>query len=824
MIAMDDARRAARDSDGDYLQRGDDVDVADEAVAFKSGTWPFGCKGGTWPFGCKGGLEDVPFPKGANSAMINNIMGGTVGDAGEYSFGGQADTLPVLPGLFVDGVGSVPLPLSKEHAEILVARCEKSPFGRKLDTMMDENVRKSWQLRPEDVELKNPLWHNGMKKLSVTIADRLGYKGIPLQCLLYKMLVYDEGGHFLKHQDTEKEDGMVATLVIQLPSLHEGGDLVVYQGGKERARHDFGKVDGSAPYVPHYAVHYADAEHSVDKVTSGHRLVLIYSICLPPNMRYVLELQREGAVSADLTEPMKHMQEADESFTLLLSHEYTDKSIKRMGSGALKGMDRERFKLLNDANTALPEDKKLQLFIARLKHKIDYYDTTGSGMDGCEGTPEWEESKRSDSIWWRDTEGKTLYKGCPVGVELNLLNPSKETLHDMWKEHGTDTFEGFLGNEGATKDTTYSRYAIIGWPLANNLRNVFKFVGEDTAVSALESKRPVNSATLREFMEAASGDQVQNLSPSLGFCKTLCDLLVEANDAALVVVFFREIFNRLKDKGRYADSVLVLVRAFGWDAVGPSFVAALERLPKPERWPKDEGLKLAMKVLRGIKLDDEQTAVVLNLALAKAKDIDPDDLASSRSVDQLWKWALRFPDQSILNDLVAHFKQIDPSRLRRAIDHFSRKSDHDDSTHPETSVALVPLITARMEWLKSEMLPLTQPFSWEMPEAHFLGREDIERFLRGPDASFTVRDFSSVRSAQAFAGGSQYMQHNATFEMKAEGRGRNAYVNITKTRGWFEKRQEKLAELKTEVEELTQRLDKIANGSAKTAGRKRARE
>lgn len=34
---------------------------------------------------------------------------------------------------------------------------------------------------------------------------------------------------------------MIATLVVQLPSLHEGGDLVVYRGGDVRYRHDFGK-------------------------------------------------------------------------------------------------------------------------------------------------------------------------------------------------------------------------------------------------------------------------------------------------------------------------------------------------------------------------------------------------------------------------------------------------------------------------------------------------------------------------------------------------------------------------------------------------------
>ncbi|KAL3666941.1 hypothetical protein V7S43_007888 [Phytophthora oleae] len=70
---------------------------------------------------------------------------------------------------------------------------------------MDENVRKSWQLEPSLVQFKNPLWKTGIETLSKAITDRLGYVGVPLECVLYKLLVYGEGGHFLKHQDTEKE-------------------------------------------------------------------------------------------------------------------------------------------------------------------------------------------------------------------------------------------------------------------------------------------------------------------------------------------------------------------------------------------------------------------------------------------------------------------------------------------------------------------------------------------------------------------------------------------------------------------------------------------
>ncbi|KAI9983692.1 hypothetical protein PInf_007759 [Phytophthora infestans] len=268
-----------------------------------------------------------------------DMGGGAHGSRGmhgsEYSFGGLAQTLPVVPGLFVNNVGSIPLPLAPEHAEKLIAKCAKSPFGHNMDTKMDESVRKSWQLEPDQVELTNPLWQIGMEKLTETIATRMGYKGVSLHCVLYKLLVYGEGGHFLKHQDTEKEDGMIATLVVQPPSTHEGGDLIVYRNGQVEHRHDFGKADATAAYFPHYAVHYSDAEHALEQVTKGYRLALVYSICLPES-KYHLKRDQNMTMSDELANVINGMGPEDDSFALLLSHEYTKKSIGELGTDALK--------------------------------------------------------------------------------------------------------------------------------------------------------------------------------------------------------------------------------------------------------------------------------------------------------------------------------------------------------------------------------------------------------------------------------------------------------------------------------------------------------
>ncbi|EGZ22716.1 hypothetical protein PHYSODRAFT_252137 [Phytophthora sojae] len=320
-----------------------------------------------WPFAGKGDLDDVPAPTGAACTKISNVLGGASEHLGDFSFGGQADLLPPVPSLFVNGVGPVPVPLWEERALKLIDKCAKSPFGHNMDTKLDESVRKSWQLAPD--------------QMAVAIADRLGYKGIPLQCVLFKLLVYGEGGHFVKHQDTEKEDGMIATLVVQPPSLHEGGDLVVYRDGRVKHRHDFGAADGTATYLTHYAVHYADAEHAVEKVTKGYRLALVYSVCLPPTMLH-LERNPNKPMSAALADAIETMKPGDDCFALLLSHEYTQKSLQGLGAGALKGVDRARFQALEEANASVSAEKKLEFHVVELHHEVVFYNAMGTSVIG----------------------------------------------------------------------------------------------------------------------------------------------------------------------------------------------------------------------------------------------------------------------------------------------------------------------------------------------------------------------------------------------------------------------------------------------------------
>lgn len=45
----------------------------------------------------------------------------------------------------------------------------------------------------------------------------------------YKLLLYEKGGLFKPHRDTEKENGHFATMLILLPSIFTGGEVLLQQ-------------------------------------------------------------------------------------------------------------------------------------------------------------------------------------------------------------------------------------------------------------------------------------------------------------------------------------------------------------------------------------------------------------------------------------------------------------------------------------------------------------------------------------------------------------------------------------------------------------------
>lgn len=172
------------------------------------------------------------------------------------SFGGFA-RLPDLKdlGLSVHGVGDIALPLQETQARQLIAQSRQAPFGKGSDTVVDTAVRNTWELDAAQFEFRRDRWPKILDGCIKFVGQALGITS-PIRAEPYKMLIYEKGAMFKAHTEsveysiplrhcvrradalycssTEKIPGMFGTLVVCLPSPHQGGDVVLKHHGKTK--------------------------------------------------------------------------------------------------------------------------------------------------------------------------------------------------------------------------------------------------------------------------------------------------------------------------------------------------------------------------------------------------------------------------------------------------------------------------------------------------------------------------------------------------------------------------------------------------------------
>jgi flagellar biosynthesis GTPase FlhF len=124
---------------------------------------------------------------------------------GEVATGGAVEDM-TLPGLSVQGLGVLSLPLPAEQLKALKRLCSKAPFGRKEKTIVDPKVRDTWQLEPHQLTIGNPGWAAMLERTVSKVGQDLGCDQA-IEAQLYKLLLYEPGQHFAPHRDSEKVDG-----------------------------------------------------------------------------------------------------------------------------------------------------------------------------------------------------------------------------------------------------------------------------------------------------------------------------------------------------------------------------------------------------------------------------------------------------------------------------------------------------------------------------------------------------------------------------------------------------------------------------------------
>ena len=262
--------------------------------------------------------------------------------------------------------------MTSEQAKQIRKVGSQAPYGKGSETIVDTAVRNTIQIQPSLITISSQHWQDAFKELLRSACAGLGVKEDRVSAELYKLLLYEEGSHFKPHVDSEKVEGMFGTLVIQFPSSFSGGTVLVRHNGIERI-FPLGVDDGSCSKLHHFVAHYADCEHEVREVTTGSRLVAVYSLV------WVHAGPLPQAPDENLADKLARALRAPEyrrrTLGALMLNSYTARAIANLGIRALKHQDRAVVGTLLAASRLLQReggpDDELVLHLAKVYRETE---------------------------------------------------------------------------------------------------------------------------------------------------------------------------------------------------------------------------------------------------------------------------------------------------------------------------------------------------------------------------------------------------------------------------------------------------------------------
>jgi hypothetical protein len=414
------------------------------------------------------------------------------------SFSTSGDLPLTMPGLEVEGIGAIRLPLGKTQAGALIKRCSQARYGKGTKTLVHTQVRRVRELDPKHIKFTNPNWDALVASITNQARVALGLNDTKLHAKLYRLLVYETDSFFLPHRDGERLEGMVAKLVIALPSPHTGGELIVTHEGR---RDQITIARAASGHEMSYAAFYADCEHEVRPVRDGHRLCLVYNLTLGRSRRNGgVSAPRTAEVVASISELLGNWPPSDEitKLAVTLEHQYTQDGLN---IDTLKGVDRARADVLFDAaeragcaahlalvthwQSGSAEGDDYGYSRGRQRYRSWSYDDDEDEQYFDDGTGHemGEVYEESVSInYWSNRDGNKIAYG---EMDLDTAEIVSNVPREDW-DLGREEFEGYTGNAGMTLERWYHRAAIVIWPKENNFR-VLCDAGTDAPISGLKS-------------------------------------------------------------------------------------------------------------------------------------------------------------------------------------------------------------------------------------------------------------------------------------------------------------------------------------------------
>jgi hypothetical protein len=419
-------------------------------------------------------LEHIEIEYNRNLKPLEALLS-RVRQPGDFFVSGTVE-MP-MPRVEVEGAGVLSFPVPGAQIAAIVGKAERAPYGRGRDTIVDTSVRNVWQIVPGKIKIGGKSWAANFEAILSKVTAGLGCGDATVSAELYKLLVYDRGGFFLAHRDTEKRAGMFGTLIVTLPSPYRGGELRIRQSSREVTV----ETNTLDPSELSYAAFYADCEHEVLPVREGNRLCLVYNLIQKRSKGHLAalkapEYESQTSQAAVILERSLTAANAPAKIAWLLEHQYSPAALS---FSALKGADAARARVLaqaaeraqcaahlgivhiGESGSAEPDDP---YYGSRWNRYQDY---DGGDEEDAEEDDEEEADFTAASVddaWqyvdqWRDRDDRAVKFGrIPLGGgellpadALDREPPDEKRLTEA------------SGNEGATFERSYHRAALVLW-------------------------------------------------------------------------------------------------------------------------------------------------------------------------------------------------------------------------------------------------------------------------------------------------------------------------------------------------------------------------
>jgi hypothetical protein len=515
---------------------------------------------------------------------LQQLLAG-LGEAARFESVGQVSA--VLPGLEVKGIGPIGVPVAPAEAKRIITKASEAPYGRGAATIVDIDVRRVWQLEPSQFALRNDAWHEALTGIVDAVKHDLGIRG-KVSAELYKLLVYDKGSFFKPHRDSEKSPGMFGTLVVCLPSRHEGGTLILRHDGQTK-QIDFGGKESE--FQTRYVAFYADCQHEITPVKSGYRVCLVYNLASAGKKQPAAP--HHAAAVAEAARLLKELFTAPEPLNKLalpFTHQYTEAGFDPK---QLKGADRARADVLIRAAQSLDYECYFALLTlhqegipdygsfdhgdswgrGRSRWSYDDYDEGDEDDSGDDSEGEFEEifEEELKLEHWRDAEGQAQSFDTIHFEDNEVLGFDDKEAWSYKQEVREAT-----GNEGASMERWYRHAVMVIWPRERHFE-VLAAEGPASAIPALE-KLTAESKTAKDL--AACGKVAKAIIENwqghdrygLGirsYSGPMLRVLERIGDEKLAMRFLRDVLPT-SFNGSEGRSLYGLCQRIGWKTLAPA--------------------------------------------------------------------------------------------------------------------------------------------------------------------------------------------------------------------------------------------------------------